>query len=380
MKILSWNCRGLGRTPTVHSLVRLSREEKPMIIFLIETKAGREKIERLRKKLRMHGCFSVDSIGASGGLALFWNHSITVDILCSDSNIIDSKVTQQDGSTFFMTSVYGAPVRTRRQDVWNRLIQIGGGWHIDWLCYGDFNSFLSWHEKQGGNRIGQRDIDNFKDLVNTCALVVIGTHGPCYTWNNKRKGNSNIRIKLDRAMANDAWSSSYLDVAVFVKPVAITKLQEGPPRDDYQKQEDCLISFLNEELDREEELWRQKSRVDWLQQGDRNTKFFHLTTIQHRSQNRILKLRAPDGGWIHDEGEIYDLMIGYYQEIFKSEGLEPLALNQVLTSIQPGVNDDMNSLLCAMPTIDEMCMALFAMALLKAPSPVGLPPVFFQKY
>lgn len=37
-----------------------------------------------------------------------------------------------------------------------------------------------------------------------------------------------------------------------------------------------------EVLIQEEVLWMQKSRVDWLHFGDRNTKFFHTTTLVRR--------------------------------------------------------------------------------------------------
>lgn len=40
----------------------------------------------------------------------------------------------------------------------------------------------------------------------------------------------------------------------------------------------------------EEIFWRQKSRVQWIKEGERNTKLFHRSTIAHRNNNIIVKL------------------------------------------------------------------------------------------
>lgn len=58
--------------------------------------------------------------------------------------------------------------------------------------------------------------------------------------------------------------------------------------------ETTIQDELENPLDHEELLWKQKARCDWLQLGDRNTKFFHRRTIQRRKSNHIIGLCLED--------------------------------------------------------------------------------------
>ncbi|KAJ4850290.1 hypothetical protein Tsubulata_019918 [Turnera subulata] len=51
-------------------------------------------------------------------------------------------------------------------------------------------------------------------------------------------------------------------------------------------------------LVREELLWMQKSRCQWLSCGDQNSHFFHTTTITRRKRNRIEALKDESGGLV----------------------------------------------------------------------------------
>jgi hypothetical protein len=56
-----------------------------------------------------------------------------------------------------------------------------------------------------------------------------------------------------------------------------------------------LQSQIEERCQQEEMLWKQKSRISWLKEGECNTSFFHHSTIQHRMHNKIscLKKQSP---------------------------------------------------------------------------------------
>lgn len=47
------------------------------------------------------------------------------------------------------------------------------------------------------------------------------------------------------------------------------------------------IDELDEHLKREEIFWQKKAKTRWLEEGDANTHYFHITTIVHRRHNKI---------------------------------------------------------------------------------------------
>ena len=60
-------------------------------------------------------------------------------------------------------------------------------------------------------------------------------------------------------------------------------------------EEKATVQKLKVALYREEVWIRQRSRVPWLREGDRNTSYFQAQAAQRKRMNKILGLRRADG-------------------------------------------------------------------------------------
>lgn len=54
-------------------------------------------------------------------------------------------------------------------------------------------------------------------------------------------------------------------------------------------------------LERDEMMWKQRSRVLWLQEEVRNSRFFYVKASDRRRKNRLNALKNKNGVWVEKE-------------------------------------------------------------------------------
>jgi hypothetical protein len=74
--------------------------------------------------------------------------------------------------------------------------------------------------------------------------------------------------------------------------------------------EELEQSFLQEEIN-----WRRKSRALWLQEGDKNTTFFHRIANSNRRSNSISSLMI-NGEMSPDKEAISTSITQFYQDLY----------------------------------------------------------------
>ena len=92
-----------------------------------------------------------------------------------------------------------------------------------------------------------------------------------------------------------------------------------------------LKSELNVLLDREEQMWHKRSRVQWIKSGDKNTRFFPGTATNRKRKNFIKGLRDADGIWQSEEAAFTKVLVDFYAELFTTSN--PQNLESVLEGI-----------------------------------------------
>jgi hypothetical protein len=134
---------------------------------------------------------------------------------------------------------------------------------------------------------------------------------------------------------------------------------------------------MQELLYKEELLWLQRSRISWLKEGDRNTRFFHQKTVWRARRNKIKKLKDDDGVWKDVPTDMERMATSYFKELFTRD--PSVNSERLLDLTQQKVTSEMNENLCKDFTDEEISDALFQIGPLKAPGVDGFPAHFYQR-
>lgn len=72
---------------------------------------------------------------------------------------------------------------------------------------------------------------------------------------------------------------------------------------------------LNDILNQEEVFWFQKSRRTWIQEGDRNTNYYHRSTVIRRNRGRVQALKI-EGEWVSDPIILANHVNNHFSQLF----------------------------------------------------------------
>lgn len=76
---------------------------------------------------------------------------------------------------------------------------------------------------------------------------------------------------------------------------------------EYREKHKAYLEFLG-----------QKAKMEWLKDGDENTRLFHQSIKARRVQNQIYSIFDEHGTWHEDNKAVIDAFVDYYKKLMGS--------------------------------------------------------------
>lgn len=140
---------------------------------------------------------------------------------------------------------------------------------------------------------------------------------------------------------------------------------------------DLKVEYSRKRL-QHELFWKQRSRILWLTEGDRNTKFFHRVAKSNFRRNRIHYLLDAAGQPVADQAGILHLCKDSFTLVYS--GAEPMPDQYIAQALPSCISEEDNRILSAFPSVADIKIVVFSIHPEKSPGPDGLNALFFQRY
>lgn len=132
----------------------------------------------------------------------------------------------------------------------------------------------------------------------------------------------------------------------------------------------------------EDSYFRQKSRINWLSEGDFNTTFFHRMCQVRASYNAIRSFLSVAGDMITDPVQMSELVVGHLKSILGPQNychpslFSPCGWFVELVGFE--ITQQQREQMLSVPTAEEIRRLIFKLNPNKAPGPDGLTSGFFK--
>ncbi|XP_021717685.1 uncharacterized protein LOC110685467 [Chenopodium quinoa] len=348
LKIMMWNVQGAGKQAFLPTLREIIRINNPNVLALVENHISGERAQKICDKIGFSGQTRVEAQGFSGGIWLFWKQDeVSVVPIEHHGQHITVKIARVGDDPWIFSAIYASPDSTIRRDLWSAMENNKNNFSGPWILAGDFNETRNMSERQGvGGFEMQRRCLQFSNWMEDNDLIDLGYSGPAHTWARGESSQTYKSARLDRFISNQDWRLNFEEGVVRHLPKAFSdhcpillstcgfapipmslkpfrfqaawltheKFEEfmvksrlwarleGIQKVLAERRVDRLIELekslkleMEQVLQQEELLWFQKSRLEAIRDGDRNTKFFHLSTVIRRRRNKIDMLQNSSG-------------------------------------------------------------------------------------
>ena len=144
-------------------------------------------------------------------------------------------------------------------------------------------------------------------------------------------------------------------------------------------EKDQLESEVNDFYDRKTKGAQIRSRATWIENGEKNTRYFFNLERKIQCDNTIYKLQK-DSHFVYDDEEILTCINDFYKKLYISSNPDKVAINSYINEEDSlNILDDNDKYSCDVDLqIEELDIALKNMKRNKSPGIDGLPTEFYQ--
>ena len=115
-----------------------------------------------------------------------------------------------------------------------------------------------------------------------------------------------------------------------------------------------------------------RSRAQWLEQGERPTRFFFKLEKEHVEHNHVTSILNSDGVEVSSREDVEKAHVDFYSALFLAEDIDLACQNLLFEKVTNFLSEPDRSLCEGVITLAELTIALKSLSTSKAPGSDGL--------